>query len=481
MFFVISGYLITKIIAADVERKTFSILDFYDRRLRRILPALVVVYLASALGALAVLYPKDLVDFGKSLAASAGFVSNLYFDATSGYFSGAAEEKALLHTWSLSVEEQFYIFWPLLLLWALTRKRGSGVAIGMGALISVLSLGYAQHQLHADPQSAFYLLPSRAWELLLGALLPLTRHHRPVLPAGLAQGMGALGLVCILAPYTYLHASSPFPGIAALPSCLGAALVLWSGENHDTLVGRILSLKPLTFVGLISYSLYLWHWPLLALALARKGNPLALSESLLWVVLALLGAVFSWKYVEQPFRKKGRYAIATVLRVGVATLVLSGLAGGSLALLDGIPARFDAETRARLAMEDDGWDDTESVGPETLEFADFLHVNADDRYMGVTTRTRIDVLLLGDSHAMSIESSLSDVLKQHDLVGRAFVQTACPALIGVTRYADGTEARCGPLRRWLEQVTSGSVPPAWWCWSVAGVCIRIPRVLRERA
>jgi len=257
VFFVISGYLITSIILREILTADFSIIRFYERRIRRILPALFIT-IAFTVAVSAIMYDAEkFKEFGKSVIATTLFASNINFWRESGYFDAPSQLKPLLHTWSLAVEEQFYIFFPMLmfLIYRFARKIAPALLFG----ITILSLALAIVTVPQDPSAAFYLAQLRAWELLVGAFLALN-----IIPENAGKKysdfIGILGLVMVLAPVILYTADTKFPGLSALPPVLGAAFIIFSGVNNKTLIGKFLSLPPLVFIGKISYSLYLWHW-----------------------------------------------------------------------------------------------------------------------------------------------------------------------------------------------------------------------------
>ena len=268
VFFVISGFLITSLIAKDIAAGTFRFGDFYARRIRRIFPALAAALIgALTLGAL-VLDPSEFKALGLHVAAGAGFLSNALLWAQAGYFDQAAEFKPLLHLWSLAVEEQFYIIWPLAL-YLCARLRGSlgALAIGFAAASFALNLYLSA----VDPVADFYFVFSRIWELLIGAALALTAVDARRLPPKLADAAAALGLALIVAGVLVFYAAQPFPGWRALAPTLGAALVIAAGPAAFV-NARLLSARATVAIGKISYPIYLWHWPLLAFARIREGG-----------------------------------------------------------------------------------------------------------------------------------------------------------------------------------------------------------------
>lgn len=369
VFFVISGYLITAIIVDDLERGRFSLGQFYERRARRILPALFAVLLACVPAAAIWLLPGDFVAFARSLVATLVFGSNILFWRESGYFDTAAEVKPLLHTWSLAVEEQYYVLFPLLMIvvWRLGRGRARPIALAVFAAIFVASLALAQWGSQAAPVAAFYLLPPRAWELLVGAslaLLPAT--WLPALGAAGSGGRvsgggrvggrrwlteaGALaGLAAIAWSIFALDAHSRFPGLAALPPVLGAALVI-ACAGPGTLAGRVLGWPPLVGLGLVSYSTYLWHQPLLAFARQRADLPL--DKALVLVALAIVLGALSWRFIERPFRNRRAMPLRAVTTWGLATASLLGASGLAIVMANGFNARLDADQRALAAFRD---------------------------------------------------------------------------------------------------------------------------------
>jgi peptidoglycan/LPS O-acetylase OafA/YrhL len=344
VFFVISGFLITRIIADEMEAGRFSIWRFYERRARRILPALAVVILCCLPFAWAWMTPSQLDHFAKSIAATSLFASNLYFLKTTGYFFPSSEELPLLHTWSLAVEEQFYIVMPLLcmLLVPLTRRR----FLPLLGVLALLSLGAAQWSATAAPDAGFYLMPTRAWELLAGAICAL-------LPATAGRNLPAMaGLAMIVVVIPLYDQSTPFPSFWALPPVIGTALVLRYAQA-GTAAARLLSLRPLVAIGLISYSAYLWHQPLLAFARIRlETEPSApLTAGLIAATFAL--AWVGWRFVETPARKSRAFPLRStgqVLAVSAVALAMLAAIGVAGALTDGM--RAQRMSPAQLALLD---------------------------------------------------------------------------------------------------------------------------------
>lgn len=260
IFFVISGYLIGSIVLGEAREGQFSLLRFYERRVRRLLPALVLVLCATFALAAVYSFPAELVQLGRSMLAALFFASNIFFWRHSGYFDAPAETQPLLHTWSLAVEEQFYLFFPLTLV-LLVRYAPQYLKVVIVAA-TALSLLLCIEATADFSKASFFLLPMRAWEFLLGVLIAIGLFPR--LPDPLIRNVAAAaGLAMICAAILVFTNETPFPGFSALLPTVGAALVIGSGLSGPTFVKRLLSLRPVVFVGLISYSLYLWHWPVI--------------------------------------------------------------------------------------------------------------------------------------------------------------------------------------------------------------------------
>jgi peptidoglycan/LPS O-acetylase OafA/YrhL len=307
VFFVISGYLITGIIASEVGSGTYSLLGFYERRVRRLFPALFGVLLFSSCLAYILLFPPELEYFGETLIATTTFLANILFYSGDGYFAGTRDTIPLLHTWSLAVEEQFYLLYPLVLAPLLRRDKGT-LCWPIFSLTLLLSFALSLFLVKYDQSAAFYLLPPRAWELLLGCLLalgaiPELRNEKYRQLASIA------GLLAILIAAGKIRGTT-FPGWAALVPCVGAAMVIHSGVKGDTIVYRVLSSRYAVFIGLISYSLYLWHWPIIAFYKAQHGEGYPSPRCCCWQSPALPpgrchGAMSSGRFANAQFCRGG--------------------------------------------------------------------------------------------------------------------------------------------------------------------------------
>lgn len=337
IFFVLSGYLISSILLHDLAQGQFSLGRFYERRARRILPALFLVLLVCLPLAGWLLLPHEWVEFGQSLIAVNLFASNILFWLNTDYFAATAETIPLLHTWSLAVEEQFYVLFPLLLWWLWAKARSYLWPV-MGLLL-VLSLGFSEWFWRQSIEANFFLLPSRMWELLLGVLCALYLQKHTPLTGLSAEIMSVAGLIAIVTSITLLHSGIPFPSVYTLIPTLGTVALILS--NSQTLVSRLLSTKVLVGIGLISYSAYLWHQPLFVFARLASPDTLSIGLLLGLCVLTLVLAYASWRWVEQPFRQAQRVSL-NIFVIGASVISLSFIALGLAGMLsEGFPQRFD--------------------------------------------------------------------------------------------------------------------------------------------
>lgn len=352
VFFVISGFVITKGLRAEIEAGHFSIVGFYERRFRRIFPALVGTLCLTYAAALLLLLPQELVDFSNSTIASILSVSNFYFWRSSNYFDTSSLFRPLLHTWSLSVEEQFYVLMPVaMVVGRFFFKRTWRFLFWPVVLISLLLSISATY---TAPTANFYLLPTRAWELLLGAMLVLTPPSKPA--RWLAEVLGVIGLALIGYCVFAYSDSTPFPGAHALLPCVGSVLVILAGTDNVPQVKRLLSVRPLVMIGLMSYSLYLVHWPITVMTrYYLLKNPQALQVALI-IAASLILAFLSWKYVETPFRRGGplltRKVVFSSWGIAVTSLVAAGTLGVSSG---GWPGRFPSIAQMAAQTGSQSW------------------------------------------------------------------------------------------------------------------------------
>ncbi len=414
IFFVISGYLITQVLLRSLEDARFSLRDFYRHRVRRLFPALYAMLLVVMVLGVAILPPKLLQELVYTQFFTSLFLSNFAFAHLSGYFDTASGLKPLLHTWSLGVEEQFYLVYPVILLviWKYLR-RWLWVALGV---LAVLSFAMAELSLADSPEAGFYLPVSRAFELLLGALA-VGAQQRFQMSELARRGVSIGGLVLVVASLALLNESLPFPGLWALPVCGGTAMLLVAQGGWS---GRFLAAPPLVFTGDISYSLYLWHWPLFVFARMVVGDHAWVT--LLCIALAFGAAWLSRLYVERPFLE-GR--VGRVWIFGGAAMAASIAAALLVFSLGGLPERFDGAQRAAFAAADDYNHDRSHC-----------HAGKNERIPYAKTCVYGDahadpsIAVWGDSHGTELSKALGDRLAAEHIAVRQITASACPPSVG---------------------------------------------------
>ena len=412
VFFVISGFLITTIIVRELDEGRFSLTNFYERRARRILPALFVVIAACLPFAWALLVPQDMKDFAQSVTAVTFFASNILFWSESGYFSGVSELKPLLHTWSLAVEEQFYILFPLFLMGA--WRWGLKIVLAGLCVAFVLSLGLAQVLVTKDASFAFYMLPTRAWELLAGSFVALALHRFPDLSRGTvwAQGGSLLGLGLVLFSIFAYDKTTPFPSLYTLVPVIGTVLIILCARQ-GTIVHALLSTRGLVGTGLISYSIYLWHQPLFAFTrYSYVGHPPMVVMTGL-ILLSFVLAYVSWRWVERPFRAKGRVTRTQVFTLSGAALAGFAVLGTVTHFQGGIPARFSPDQQALFASA--------SASPKRGECHNITRPDQACHYFTDTPTWAV----FGDSHTIELAYGLATRLRARDVGVLQFSYAGC--------------------------------------------------------
>jgi peptidoglycan/LPS O-acetylase OafA/YrhL len=425
VFFVISGYLITAILLREAGTGDLSIRRFYERRVRRIAPALLTVIAVSSVAAVFLLLPTDLAGFGKSVIATLSFVSNIYFWRDSDYFSPVAATKPLLHTWSLGIEEQFYIVVPLLVALSF-RLHGRRLAMWLMLALSAgsLLLTLAVYQF-GKGNVAFYLLPTRAWELGFGAMLAFVQSE----PRGkwIALAGSALGLA-LIAAFAFEHDPyrlSPVP--LPLPAVVGATLLLWAGQR-DNPISRVLATRPMVSVGLLSYSLYLWHWPINVFARYWLVRNPVLTEK-----FAILGATIvfswaSWRYIERPFRSRAM-SIGQVLTAAGSGAALAAIAAAAFIAFQGLPFRLPARAERYNAVAGTNY----RCPPTSLLL--FADTYACPMNLSSGRPTDATVALLGDSFAQMYLPAVSAVLRRTGQSGILVPANGCLPFTGFNTAA----------------------------------------------
>lgn len=426
VFFVISGYVITLSLLGDLVAGKFSILAFYERRVRRIFPALIFTFILCWLAAWLLFLPADFVDFSNSLLSSATFVSNIYFWKNSGYFDTSAQLRPLLHTWSLSVEEQFYVFMPIAVYLTHRFLRARWLLAFVPVLLASFAL--SAFATYTAPTANFFVLPTRAWELLLGALLVFA--HLPAARGRIAEALALCGAALIAFAIVAYSDATPFPGVSALAPCVGAVLLIYAGTHAQTSVGRLLTLPPIVFIGKISYSLYLVHWSIIVFtrhATLREPTDL---QIVLIAVASFALATFSWAVIERPFRwPKKRIPRARLLFGGAGAMALAALVGATGVLLHGIPGRLSGPVQ-QAQIDPDTWMTGVCF---LLDDQDYRAWNADRCRR--TSGYGENALLWGDSFAAHYVPGL--IANADNLTANVFQYTAagCPPVLSYYSYA----------------------------------------------
>ncbi|MCX8998128.1 acyltransferase [Rhizobiaceae bacterium BDR2-2] len=411
VFFVISGYLITGILMRDFEPQLRPgwLWRFYERRARRIFPAFFTVILVSLFVGYFVLFPIEFEALGKNAIAATLFASNIYLYATSNYFDVSTNTNALLHTWSLAVEEQFYLLFPIILL-LLCRHARRWLSLSIFAL-GMLSLGLCVFMTAYQAEAAFYIVFFRMWELLAGSFLAVTPLAF-LRKRFLCEIAGLGGLILIAAAVYFYYANMNFPGIWAAAPVFGAAAIIFAGSDNRTLTARLLSLSPLVFIGRISYSLYLWHWPIIVFYHLHVGRVLSMEEKWTLFAISTAAAYISWRFVEQPFRfYKGPNPRRHVVVTSSAAFAITAAAAAFIVFTSGMGWRFSPRVdelaqyiqyddtvayRRGSCFIDSHRDSFEAFRPSTC-----LQPEADRR----------NVLLIGDSHAAHYWQAFADGLQ----------------------------------------------------------------------
>ena len=405
VFFVISGYLITSILWRQLEKGTFSFVNFYAKRIRRLFPALFAVILVSSVLQLLWGLPWEIYDFGYSSIAAVFYFSNHYFLSKSSYFDEALESNPLLHTWSLSVEEQFYILFPALLVFIFYKMKGKETLV-LGVLL-LFSLVLSEYWVINDSAVSFYVVFSRFWQFLIGGLLALW-PLKITLPRAWGEFVGWTGLGMLLYTFFFYSGATLFPGLNAVVPTLATVLLLYVGKDERLWISKSLSVPVARFIGKISYSLYLWHWPLIVFyKLEFSPDPSSL-ERIGLIIASFVFAYVSWRYIEEPFRKLTLPQHRTLIYTGgsLASLALLGI-GGYFITTEGMEKRYS---------------------DEQLSYVEYLHYDAssffrtdqcfitskaqevdafdEEECLNIDTQ-RPNVLIVGDSHAAQYHAALT--------------------------------------------------------------------------
>ncbi len=440
IFFVISGFLIIRIIMSEMAAGTFSIVNFWERRVRRIIPALAVVLAAvTVYSYYFLLLPIDLANYGRSLMAQSVFVSNWFFMQQSSYFAAPDNTIPLLHTWSLSIEEQFYLLFPLLVLlvYPYVKRKIGPVLIGLAALsfaYGVILVNVGPTGLFSIPllphiwgsatnsSAGFYFIASRFWELMVGGLIAV--YALKIQDRWLSEIVALSGLIAIGVGAFLLNDASPFPGVAALLPVLGTGAVIIANAEQHTLARRVLSFPVLVYIGLISYSLYLWHWPILVLARYQLTPPETLGpiSQVVLIVAIFVVSFLTYRFVETPIRKKlilaKRRDLFLAAFISMSILFATGFV---FAANDGFPSRLLPQARPIAA----------AMGDLDPRMQDCFSKSVSDEpcLLGLQDPSHIDFVLWGDSHAGAAISAFDAFGRQTNQTGIFFGAAACPPFL----------------------------------------------------
>ena len=421
VFFVISGYLITTIIISEIAEGKFSIANFYERRARRILPALFFVMAACLPFAWLWLPPNDLIDFGQSLIAVSTFSSNILFWSESGYFDTAAELKPLLHTWSLAVEEQYYILFPIFLM--LTWRLGIKWVLILLSVVFLLSLGVAQWGAYNKPSATFFLLPTRGWEILVGVFAALYLKHNTYLKSHfLNQALSLIGFGMIVYSIIAFDETTPFPSLYALVPIIGTGLLILCAVPK-TYVHKLLSLKFIVGIGLISYSAYLWHQPLLAFARHRILGDVSDIMLIALCSISLLLAWLSWKFIEAPFRNRKTLTRNKVFLFSIGCIFIFSSIGLSMYLKNGYDGRVGFSEELTNSFK----------RPSLDNCFDKPFNHSAEKWGCILGRSEggINIILFGDSHSLSLKTLIDQKAKEKDIKVFYTGSSGCLPFIGI--------------------------------------------------
>lgn len=441
IFFVISGYLITSHIVSELQKNQFSLPAFYTKRIKRIFPALFLMIFVSSFAAIIFLGPQEYSEFFKAVRYSSAQISNIHFAQDVDYFSPDQKTNPLLHTWSLGVEEQFYLLWPLILMGLFGKKIIKRPLVALCA-IAIISLVISQYLVLTDPKNAFYMLHSRAWELATGAIAALAPNSKAL------SKKTCTTLSCLFFAIIFLcifgYNANLFPGIKAVPPCLATAGLFYLARHNITSIHTIMGVKFLTSIGLISYGLYIWHWPIIAFYKSYFSNPITPEIAVIIICATFTVAYASYRWIETPLRYstfKARSVIPAAIMLIIMSIVLSNI----------IKRHDDSIWRTTINIDEN----IRIANPyfESCAYQDDAY-NTEKCVIG-PKKDNYEVILTGDSHASHYAPTVVEWAKARGLTVRLFIREACRTFISsdtpVMRYGKVDEG-CMKMRQDIQTI-----------------------------
>ncbi|MCE8034630.1 acyltransferase [Billgrantia tianxiuensis] len=458
MFFVISGYLITSIIYKSAEDGSFSFIDFYARRIRRIVPASFFVTLVTVIAGSVLFLPEDAQSLSESAIATALSVANVYFwlFLDTDYFAASSDLSPLLHMWSLGVEEQFYLIWPAVLIFALSIGGKRAVIIA-SVLVTVASFAVGEYYLDKDSLFSYYMLPSRAGELMIGGLAYFISDRRGMFSSYFASTLaGFAGVALITYSLWIIDSATGFPGFAAIPATVGTALLILAGVNQKTIVSKVLSIKAMTSIGLLSFSLYLWHWPVLSFYRYAFGDPYKGLPLIICLSLIVFLSTASYFLIEKPFRgqrsgsllnRSAPYASLTIILLAFSSLVVAknGFVASLspndyLARLENLNDNTLAANRYRYNCQTSNFNASLIRHPRCV--SDFGQGDP-------------SILLFGDSNAAHYLGYFRELARDEELSIMNISHSSCPPIFGSGwEYARANKSSCRSYLQEVERIVS---------------------------
>ena len=438
IFFVLSGFLISSIIDGKINDNSFTFSGFYLSRIRRLLPAFLLFLIIITIFASFLLIPDDYISFMRSAKNAVLFSSNIFFGKlTGGYFAPDAEKLHLLHTWSLSIEWQFYLIWPVIFF--MLRRFLSNKISTIIILISLIIAGWYSHQLTlSNPEHSYYLFAARIFEMLAGATLAVSFAKLPSLPKALNHLLSVSSIICLIVIAVQYTPEHSFPGVNALWVCIATMAFIYTGKNnHSAFANTLLSIKPIVFIGVLSYSLYLWHWPLFAFlhVLNIEIDVLIIAAV---IFAAFILSLFTWQYVEKPFRYKHKYSLRkTIIIFWLAPALIFVVLSKVTKNYEGIPFRLGDEmvyiTKTINAV----------VTPNINKCNPPKDLSITECRLGSSDISKLDALLVGDSHARHFREFMDVLAKNANWSIYGVTAPACLPVRNITRWNDSNYCKGG--------------------------------------